>query len=48
MFEINVTRSAGNIATALATRTLFQIYSLISINPSITNYPAYVPVIVEL
>ena len=38
---------AGRIAIDLVIITLFQTGNLISKNPSITNCPAYVPVIVD-
>lgn len=44
---MKATPIAGTIAIALVNRTLFQTDNLMSRNPSITNYPAYVPVIVE-
>jgi len=44
----NVTQIAGTIAMDLVINTLYQIGNLMSMKPSMTNCPAYVPVIVEL
>jgi len=45
---ISVTQSAGIIAIDLVINTRYHIGNVKFKNPSITNYPAYVPVIVEL
>ena len=44
----SVTQSAGIIATDLVMRTLCHIGNVKFRKPSMTNWPAYVPVIVEL
>lgn len=44
---MKATPMAGTIAIALVKRTLCQTGNLISKNPSMTNWPAYVPVIVD-
>ena len=43
-----VTMTAGTIAMDLVTNTLYHTGNLMFRKPSITNYPEYVPVIVEL
>lgn len=40
--------NAGTIAIDLVSKTLYQTGNLMFRNPSITNWPEYVPVIVEL